>query len=72
MSSYIRFCDTCDNLLKTDERCNAQLANMSIDPKFVELTADVLRKNKNKRRHTSIRCGTRVPARYRGTRKVPG
>ena len=31
------------NLLKTGDRCIAQLANMSIDLKFVELTADVVR-----------------------------
>ena len=30
------------NLLKTGDRCSTQLAKMSIDPKFVELTADVV------------------------------
>ena len=29
------------NLLKTGDRCTTQLAKMSIDPKFVQLTADV-------------------------------
>ena len=32
---------THENLLKTDDRCNAQLAKMSTDPKCIELTADV-------------------------------
>ena len=31
------------NLLKTGDRYSAQLAQMSVDPKFVELTADVVR-----------------------------
>ena len=31
------------NLLKTGGRCITQRAKMSIDPKFVELTADVVR-----------------------------
>ena len=34
---------THENLLKTDDRCITQLAKMSIDPKFVDLTADVVR-----------------------------
>ena len=29
-------------LVKTSDRCSTQLANMTIDPKFVELTADVV------------------------------
>ena len=29
--------------MKTDDRCITQLAKMSIDPEFVELTADVVR-----------------------------
>ena len=28
------------SLLKTNDRCSTQLAKMSIDPEFVELTAD--------------------------------
>ena len=39
----VRFCDTHENLLKTKDRCSTQLAKMSIDPKFVELTAVVFR-----------------------------
>ena len=39
------------HLLKTRDRCVTQLAKMSNDSKFVELTADVVRK-------ISIRCGT--------------
>ena len=30
------------NLLKTGGRCSTHLENMSIDPEFVELTADVV------------------------------
>ena len=30
------------NLLKTSDGCSTQLAKMNIDPKFVELTADVV------------------------------
>ena len=34
---------THENLLKTDGRCVTQLAKMSTEPKFVELTADIVR-----------------------------
>ena len=34
---------THDSLLKTGDRCTTQLAKMSINPKLVELTADVVR-----------------------------
>ena len=30
------------NLLQTADRCSTQLEKMCIDPKFVELTADVV------------------------------
>ena len=33
-----------ENLLKTSDRCIEQLAKTSIDPKFAELTADVVRR----------------------------
>ena len=33
---------THENLLKSSDRCSMQLAKTSIDPKFVEITADVV------------------------------
>ena len=34
---------TRDSLLKMGDRCSTQLAKMSIDPKLVELAADIVR-----------------------------
>ena len=42
-SHFLYLVLTHENLLKTDDRCITQLAKMSIDPEFVELTAGVVR-----------------------------